>query len=466
MTKEKIIDELLRINAHTNVLRVNSDIRNSDLFAMLFQEELRYVPNRHSWYWYDGKRWVRDEGDVMVNEMCKRLASCLKEYAITYIPNGDDFDYLKIAKKWQSRNYRDTILRDARTTCALDMKAFDSNPYLINLNNGTFNLKNGELQNHNPEDYITKIAPVNYENGLIVERWDSFIDQIMSGDKEKAKFLNIAMGYALSGDTSKECMYILYGETTRNGKSTLMESIINVLGDYAATVKPETIAKTTKNSSAPNEDIARLKGIRLANISEPPKNMPLNSSLVKTLTGGDTINARYLHENSFDFKPEFKIYINTNYLPSVDDVTVFTSKRMYVIPFEHHFSEEEQDTSLKQTFQSEEMKSAILNWLIIGYYMSLAPVDVPEAVKNATKAYCNQSDDVHRFFDSVLFEVDGEKMPISDVYKMYCDWATANSGRMYSQREFGNKVNKFATVKSARIYGQVFKCIFGYKRKM
>ena len=161
-----------------------------------------------------------------------------------------------------------------------------------------------------------------------------FVEEITSGDQEKAIFLQKALGYGISGDTRYECMFFFYGETTRNGKGTLMESVLSVMGDYGRAVRPETIAlKSNNNSSNPTEDIARLAGIRFANISEPSRGLFLNAGQVKNMTGNDTLNARFLHENSFDFKPQFKLYVNTNYLPVINDMTIFSSNRVHIVPF-------------------------------------------------------------------------------------------------------------------------------------
>ncbi len=182
----------------------------------------------------------------------------------------------------------------------------------------------------------------------------------MNGDMDKARFLQKALGYSVSGDTRFECMFFLYGETTRNGKGTLMESILRVIGDYGRAVRPETIAlKHSVNSQNPSEDIARLAGIRLANISESSRGLLLNAAQVKSMTGNDTLNDRFLHENSFDFQPQFKLYVNTNYLPVITDTTLFTSGRVLIIPFDRHFEEYEQDKGLKAEFRKPEVQSAI-----------------------------------------------------------------------------------------------------------
>lgn len=143
-----------------------------------------------------------------------------------------------------------------------------------------------EFTPHNPEDRLTKISPVNYDPNARCDRFLSFVHEITSGDAEKARFLQKVLGYGMSGDTRYECLFILYGATTRNGKGTLCESVLKVLGTYGCTARPETLStKINANSHNPSEDIARLAGVRFANISEPGKGMVLNAAQVKSMTG-------------------------------------------------------------------------------------------------------------------------------------------------------------------------------------
>ena len=222
------------------------------------------------------------------------------------------------------RRSREIYIREAQSVYPVMMADFDKDRYLFNCENGTLDLRTLEFRDHSPEDRITKISPVTYDADAKCDRYEEFITEIMGGDTEKAKYLQKALRYAITGDTRYECMFFFYGETTRNGKGTLMESILHVMGDYGISVKPETIAlKTTVNSQNPTEDIARLAGIRFANISEPQRGLLINAAQVKSMTGNDTLNARFLHENSFDFRPQFKLYVNTNYLPVITDMTLF-----------------------------------------------------------------------------------------------------------------------------------------------
>ncbi len=316
-----------------------TDIGAGRLFADFYKDLLRYVSERNSWYFYQDGIWSADIGNLKAMKLCMDLANLLHILALDIEDRLKRDAYIKFSNRWQARSYRVNVLKDAEVHHPLKVSDFDKDPYLLNCQNGTLDLKNIDFYDHRSSDYLSKKANVIYNPSLANTRWLSYIDEIMSGDKEKAKFLQKILGYGLTGDTRHECMAILYGITTRNGKGTLCESILKVLGTYACASRPETLALKNKvNSSGPSEEIARLAGVRFVNIPEPGKGLPLNVAQVKSLTGNDTINARFLHENSFDFKPQFKIYINTNYLPIVNDVTVFTSGRILIIPFDRHFT--------------------------------------------------------------------------------------------------------------------------------
>ena len=217
-----------------------------------------------------------------------------------------------------------------------------------------------------------------------MELWERTIRNVMQGDQDLSCYLQKALGYGLTGDTSEECFFLLYGPTTRNGKGTVMETYMKMLGEYGKAARPETIAlRQNYNASGPSEDIAKLAGARAVNISEPDKQMVLSAALVKTLTGNDTMSARFLNENSFEFKPQFKLLINTNHLPKANDVTIFSSSRVKVLPFNRHFEPKEQDKTLKKRLEKE--LSGVLNWCLEGLWlMRETGFEPPQSVLNAT----------------------------------------------------------------------------------
>jgi putative DNA primase/helicase len=175
--------------------------------------------------------------------------------------------------------------------------------------------------------------------------------------------------------------------------------------------------------------------------------MVLNAAQVKSMTGNDTLNARFLHENSFDFVPQFKLYINTNYLPVINDMTLFSSGRVVTVPFERHFEEYEQDKGLKSEFQKPENQSAILNWLVEGYRALMTEgMKLPAAVIAATDAYREDSDKVWQFVQERLDEAPAMEVRTSEVYESYRGWCAENGCFPENSRNFNQALRGFATV--------------------
>lgn len=440
-----------KFNPHSNPKYSATDNGSGRLFSDIVRGQARYVASRKSWFIYDGTRWAPDEGNMATMEMCKAIGDALTRYAFAIQDENERKQYLKYTMRWMTRNYRKTILDDAASVYNIGMGEFDADVNLLNCKNGTLDLKTMQFRSHNPDDKITKIADVVYDPNAKCPRFEQFLIEVMSGDADKSAFLQKALGYALSGDSRYECMFILYGATTRNGKSTLMESILRVFGDYGLTVSPETIAAKQRNSSGPSEDLARLAGRRLANISEPSRGMRLNAAQVKSMTGNDSINARFLHCNSFDFRPQFKLYINTNYLPSVDDMSLFSSNRVRVIPFDRHFEPQEQDPNLKHLFAEEEAKSAILNWLIAGWQLlQKEGLDSPAAVVEATNEYSRDSNKIALFAEEKLIEDRMGEARTAAVYESYKEWCDVNGCMPENSTNFKKSLQTIGTVARRR----------------
>ena len=184
------------------------------------------------------------------------------------------------------------------------------------------------------------------------------------------------------------------------------------------------------------------------------------------MTGNDTLNARFLHENSFDFQPQFKIYMNTNYLPVITDMTLFSSGRIMIIPFERHFEEDQQDKSLKKTFVSEKNQSAILNWLLEGYKeLQLQGLTMPESVHFATERYRHESDKVGLFIEDEMEPVANAEERTSAVYDRYKKWCDANGCFAENTRNFKQILAMYGRVERKRPYagGSETTMLIGFK---
>jgi putative DNA primase/helicase len=437
-----ITENLITLLAEKNEMYPRNDIGTARLFYDLYSGIIRYVVESKNWYVYDGRVWRKDEGGFRTMEMCKTFATAYSDYAVNAC--SDDSDFLKYTAKLANRRNRESVLNDAKSIAPISLSAFDTNRYLLNLQNGTYNLQNFNLQQHRAEDYITKMTRVRFDHKAKCQRWEQFIDEIMCGDKATASFMQKALGYALTGDTNAcNSFYILYGASTRNGKSTLTEAIGYILGDYARTVQPQTLSKRSSDGASPSPDIARLKGARFVCTPEPEKGLELNSALIKQLTGGDTYVGRFLNENPFEFVPEFHIFFNTNHLPRTNDDTIFASGRVKIIPFERHFTAKEQDHSLKGMFRKSANKSAILNWLIAGYRLRLeVGMDVTERMQAALDEYRSECDSIGNFLSERIVPAEGGKLQTSALYAAYTAQAKMSGNRPMSVQAFVGEVKK------------------------
>ncbi len=210
-----------------------SDIGNGNLFADVYKEVLRFSPERKKWFVYDGVAWRPDTGNLRAMELCKKLADELLVYALSLTDELQRQTYLEFVRRWQVRRNREIVLKDASSVYPVSMDQFDANPYLFNCKNGVLDLRSNYFRPHSPADMLTKVSGVNYDPDAKSELWEKFVEDIMQGDVGKTLFLQKSFGYGLTGDTSQECLFILYGPSTRNGKGTLAETFLKVLGTMA-----------------------------------------------------------------------------------------------------------------------------------------------------------------------------------------------------------------------------------------
>lgn len=416
------------------------------LFATVFKDRHRYNPERRDFMLYDGSRWIDDTEGLAARSSAKDLSDALVRYAVSVDTDGK---YLKAVTPLCNIRNRNNMLQDSRDITFFTNEDLDKNDYLLNVQNGTLDLSADKpvFLEHKPEMLLSKICNVSYTPAATCPEWDKFLEQIMQGDKEKIQYLQKIAGLSLTGNTQEETCFILYGSTTRNGKSTFCETLIYLLGDYALTMKPETLAvKQNLDSRQASGDVARLAGCRFCNASEPPKRMLFDAALLKSLLGRDSITARHLHQREFSFIPKFKLVINTNYLPTITDDTVFSSGRINVISFDRHFEPHEQDRHLKDKLRYKNELSGILNWCIDGLRLyrqqGLVP---PGAVQKATETYRTDSDKIGNFINECLAKT-GRNSKAKDVYDLYIKWCDDNG--------YGceNKGNFFSELKTKGLF--------------
>ena len=423
-------------------------------FADSFKNELRFVREEKNWYYFDGTRWRRDTESLNARERAKKYL----EHLCSIAHGSENGDFVRFVAELASSGKRKTMLDEAKSVHPLSISDFDTRGDLLNCLNGTIDLNTCERREHNPSDLITKLAPVTYDENAKCLRWLKFIDEIMCNVEETRAYLQKWYGYGITGETSEECLLIKYGPRTRNGKGTLDESVMNVLGDYALNMQPDSLAKRKRYSgSSPSPDIARNVGVRFVNVNEPAEDMVFDAAILKQLTGSDTVTARFLYGSSFDFVPRFKLFISTNHLPTITDDTLFASRRIWVIPFSRHFNEDEQDKGLKTQFKTETSKSAILNWMLEGLMMYRASgLEAPEAVKKATAAYRQATDTVGSFIENFSIKKAGAKpRKTSEIYLLYKRWCRESSLAYVASQKFVGRLRNMGHVKRDGKIGNV-----------
>lgn len=272
------------------------------------------------------KAAVRVENEKRCNpplkekELEKAVFPALKRDWQVNSPYYNNFNAIKYAAGMMNYRNRNVMITDAKDLNFFENTELDKDDFLINCRNCVLDLSEDQpkVLEHNADLLLSKICNASYNPAATCTLWEKTVNEIMQGDTAKIKYLQKMSGRFLTGDTSEEEFYIFFGATTRNGKSTITEILLYLLGDYATTISPESLAiKANKDSRTASPDIAKLAGTRLVVASEPPRRMLFDSSLVKTLTGRDTVSARFLHENEFQFKPKFKLILNSNYLPVI-----------------------------------------------------------------------------------------------------------------------------------------------------
>ena len=423
--KRTLVDCLIELDAVRRF--ATNDKGSAELFATLFKNINRYNPTQKDWMYYNGVKWEPDTEGMRAKRNAKRLADALLSYAVQVegLDEKQRQDYMRYASKMMTYRDRNTMVTDAKDLNFFINEELDKQDYLLNCRNCVLDLSGEQPKQlrHDADLLLSKVCSANYDPSAKCELWEKTIFEIMENDTEKIKYIQKVFGLSLTGCTAEEELYFFYGSSTRNGKSTICETVLSILEDYGATISPETLAvKQNKDSRTASPDIAKLAGSRLVIASEPPKKMLFDTSLVKTLTGRDRVTARFLHQNEFTFLPKFKMILNTNYLPSVTDSTIFKSGRVRVISFNKHFNESEQNKRLKDELKKE--KDGILNWMIKGLYLYRKEgLEPPDIIKQATNEYENDSDKIGRFISECLVRSD-KNVSAKTVYEKYSKWCT------------------------------------------
>jgi putative DNA primase/helicase len=303
----------------------------------------------------------------------------------------------------------------------------DRDPLLFNCENGTIDLRTGELREHRKSDYITKKAPVVFEPAARDPLWEEHIRHTTRGNTDLAEYLQRLAGYCLTGLTDEEIILLFVGGGG-TGKTTHLEALKAMMGDYAATADFETFLQTNQ-SRGPRNDLARLAGTRLVTASEVPAGRRFDEVTVKQLTGGDTVTARFLHREHFEYRPQFKICLAANHRPSVRDDDPAIWRRLKVVPFDHAVQKPE--TKRKAYFQDPlGAGRAILAWSVEGALKwQQDGLQEPEVVREAIQAYQEETAVFSQFIEDRCVEGPEQWAPTRKLSAAYGNWCSWNGYR-------------------------------------
>ncbi len=395
-----------------------TDLGNARRLARLHGLDLRYSHHRQKWLAWNGQRWVLDvDGEAM--RRATQVVAEMYRQAAEMVDSGARKLLVDHARKSEAEQRLKAMIALAASEPGIPVAPddLDRNLMIFNVENGTIELETGALREHRRNDLITKLSPVRFDPDATCDQWDQFLVDILP-DPRVREFVQRAIGYAFTGQTVEQALFIFWG-LGANGKSTFIETMMTLFGDYALKTPADTLL-ARRDTGIPN-DVARLKGARLVSAVEMEEGKKLAEIRVKELTGGDTISARFMRGEWFDFRPMCKIVIATNHRPTVRGTDYAIWRRIRLIPFTVTISENERDPRLAEKLQDE--LPGILNWAIQGCLAwqrdGLKP---PSAVVSATKEYRESEDQVGEFLRDRCVVGEGHRVTKAALHRAYADW--------------------------------------------
>lgn len=383
-----------------------------------FGKELGYSEIHSRWWTWTGKIWTLGKDSGITDKIAQSL-DMDKEYIRANCDVPDIAD--KLIAKLNGAAHRDGIERWLRGMVALDDYQFDLQPTLLNCQNGVVDLETGKLHQHSPSFMMTRITNASYNPEAKCQFWLDFLNVIFEGNEELIRFVQKSLGYSITGDRSERCIFIAWG-TGMNGKSTLLESVHQVVGDYMLKTPSDTIL-SSKTQGIPN-DVAHLARRRIVYCSESSSQRWLSESRVKELTGDNVMRARFLYGEWHDVFITFKIWLMTNNKPRLSPNDEAIWDRIRLVPFNVRIPPDKRMPITKIRELVKEESSGILNWLIEGYKMWREEgIGTCTVVADATRQYRVENDPVERFIEEMCQVVQDGREKGETLFKAYDQWA-------------------------------------------
>lgn len=416
----------------------HTDLGNARRMVDAFGQDIMYVNTWDAWYLWSGGRWVNDDTEEIVR-IAKRTVQRMYKDAARLTDDDKRQDLIKFALASESRKRLSDMITLARSEEGIGQsdKALNQNHMLLNCTNGTIDLTTGEIRPHNRADRITKQIPVAYNPAALCPTWIEFLNTIMLGDQGMIDFLQRAIGYTLTGDVREQALFFMYGSGS-NGKSTFINAIYGLLGEYGMKAPTEMIMQKYGSPGIPN-DIAKLPGQRLVVVAELEEGRKLAESTVKDMTGGDPMTARFMRGEWFDFMPTHKLWMYGNHKPVITGTDNGIWRRIHLIPFLQQFAEHEKDKAMLAKLRAE--YEGILAWAVQGCLLwQKDGLTSPAQVVEATANYRSEMDTLQRFIQERCYVDSAVSVRFSDLRGAYEQWCAQNGATAEGGRKFGNSL--------------------------
>lgn len=349
-----------------------TDCGNAERLIEQHGDSLRFCYAKRQWFIWNGWKWTPNEGAAV--QLTKKTVRAIR-HERTQILHRAEFgnaDWETVRKqadalaKWAARSESASQIAatlrmaesDPRISVAPD--DFDRNCWLLNLSNGTVDLRALKFREHRARELHTKVAGAEYQADARCPRWTRFLEEVFEPHPDVIPYLQRAIGYTLTGEVREECIFALVG-SGRNGKSTLVGVLHQLMGEYGGTVEMDTFLSSGANKL--REDVADMRGTRYVSAQEPFMNSSFADATLKWVSGGDRLRARRLYEHAQEFQPTHKLWLAMNRLPLLRSDDFAAWSRLRVIPFDVSFADKA-DRQLKLALTSE--LSGILNWALAG----------------------------------------------------------------------------------------------------
>ena len=430
-----------------------TDMGNARRFAIQHKDRVHYCYPWARWLVWDGRRWSQDQtGEIM--RLAKEAVQAMYAEASAIDEEDARRALAKHALRSEAQSRVDAMLTLAQSEpgIALMPAAFDAQPWLFNCANGTVDLRTGELRPHSPTDMLTAMAPTDYDPEAQCPRWFEFQQQICSNDMDFMLHKQRAYGYALTGNTSEQCLFLLYG-TGANGKSTELGAVRAVLGeDYALHTPTETLLANERGGGVPN-DVARLRGARYVTAVEAESGRRLAEGLIKQMTGGDPIAARFMRAEWFEFMPTHKLFLAVNHKPIIRGQDKGIWRRIRLWPYTTTIPDDKQDKELAAKLQAEAV--GILAWMIEGCLdWQKYGLGLPAQVMGATLDYQQEMDVLGGFVQDICIETPTATVMTKDLYAAYTAWCERNGEKAMTKTALGLRLQERGATATRDMHGR------------